>query len=64
MFKVILAYGITFILRYLNWQNHEITDMNIIYFERYDPELIRKKKLTGNPSGGFNFDPKFLKLVL
>ena len=23
-----------------------------------------KKKLTGNPSGDLNFDPKFLKLVL
>ena len=24
----------------------------------------KEKKLTGNPSGGLNFDPKFLKLVL
>ena len=24
----------------------------------------KKKKLTGNPSGDLNFDPKFLKLVL
>ena len=26
--------------------------------------LQKKKMLTGNPSGGLNFDPKFLKLVL
>ena len=26
--------------------------------------LEKKKKLTGNPSGGLNFDPKFIKLVL
>ena len=25
---------------------------------------LKKKNLNGNPSGGLNFDPKLLKLVL
>ena len=58
---------ITLIFRYLNWQNYEITDMNIYIFWNiwsWTLKKKRKKRLTGNSSGGLNFDPKFLRLVL